>query len=243
MSQRYITAVMLLLIAWTGGAWAGPKGQYWDVAMIARSHGSYETLHDATGKPLGKFPVRKARMLMEVFDDISEAAELRPNFYITTGSAPNAFATDWYTEPMIAINFAMLRLIGNDRDMLAAVIGHEIAHLKLEHMVSNAYRMIPKAFLEAYLKDKHGNSDKGQWGLLGLQMVDTKFNRDQERASDYLGVIWAVESGYKSEGAAQLWYKMYRLHGDYPVPFLSTHPVSSERIRVLSDMGNRLRKD
>ena len=75
---------------------------------------------------------------------------------------------------------------------------------------------------------------------MAFQAYETKFSRDAERESDYLGVIWAVESGYDPMGAVHLHEGFQNRSGGHPVPFLSTHPTSSERIRTLQRLANDL---
>ena len=74
-------------------------------------------------------------------------------------------------------------------------------------------------------------------------MFDTKFSRDQERASDYLGAIWAIESGYDAWGASRFHERLLRANGNHGIPFLQSHPTSKERVRTLSEMAVRLSTD
>ena len=70
--------------------------------------------------------------------------------------------------------------------------------------------------------------------------ISTKFSRDQERQSDYLGVIWAIEAGFDPYAAAALHREMSRQSFKLNIPFISSHPSDKERIASLSDLAERL---
>jgi predicted Zn-dependent protease len=72
------------------------------------------------------------------------------------------------------------------------------------------------------------------------ELIDTKFSRDQERQSDYLGVIWALESDFSPYGAVSLHTRFLNYKGDKGITFLSSHPSSEERIRTLTETAERL---
>ena len=100
---------------------------------------------------------------------------------------------------IIGINFGMLDLLGLDVHMVAALIGHELGHLKLDH----------------------GEDHKTRRRTDMLTAANTRYSRDNEREADYLGAIWAVEAGYDPDGAVRLQELVYKktrhLSGGFPV--------------------------
>ena len=94
----------------------------------------------------------------------------------------------------MAINTDMLRLAGDSDDMMAAVIGHELGHLKAEHLTKGAAAAATVTMLGVILgavidanQAKHGNNTQGAGvalGSLGAGLVTSKFSRDQEREAD-----------------------------------------------------------
>ncbi len=121
---------------------------------------------------------------------------------------------------VIGINFKMLDMLGTDVHMAAALIGHELAHLRLDHGAEH--------------KDKPSRHE---------QNVDSaRYRRDNEREADYLGIIWAVEAGYDPEGAVRLRDNPIRKRGACR-GYCITHPLSVERIMKSKSLARRLSRD
>lgn len=121
---------------------------------------------------------------------------------------------------VVGINFAMLDMLATDVDMVAALIGHELAHLKL----------------------KHGEDPKQQHRTqVSMQTAAaTKYSRDNEREADYLGTVWAVEAGYDPQGAVRLQELLYQHTRFKGGAFVGSHPSSTERIAILKSLARRL---
>ena len=119
---------------------------------------------------------------------------------------------------VIGINFGMLDLLGLDVHMAAALIGHELGHLKLNHGADHANRRTTGA----------------------LTASNTRYSRDNEREADYLGAIWAVEAGYDPQGAVRLQELVYKKSKHLSGGFSGTHPSSIERITKLKSLARRL---
>ena len=121
---------------------------------------------------------------------------------------------------VIGINFKMLEILGVDVHMAAALIGHELAHLRLDHGAEH--------------KSKPPRHE---------QDVDSaRYRRDNEREADYLGIIWAVEAGYDPEGAVRLRDNPIRKKGACR-GYCITHPLSVERIMKSKSLARRLSRD
>ena len=112
---------------------------------------------------------------------------------------------------IVSINFGMLDLIGHDVHIAAALIGHELAHIKLEHGKTRK------------------NADHGY----GVE--ETRFMRDQERDADYLGMIWAIEAGYDPEGRLRLEENKKGKNR-----YSKSHPSSRERLIKSRSLARRL---
>lgn len=215
---RYLTITIFIFITFLNNANAN-----WRVSELARSPSKVIRLEGQQNNSVKIINTQQMIYLYAVMQSISKVAELNTDFIISSGELPNAFAT--VTENgigIIVLNFAMLDIIGDDLDMAASIIGHELAHLKLHHINEH---------IEAITKYKnHSFSAK-----------NTKYSRDNEREADYLGVIWAIEAGYKPEGAIKLQKKLYDLYKESNFPITSiSHPSSIERLTVLKSLVRRL---
>ncbi len=72
------------------------------------------------------------RLLLAHFR-ITRAAAVQAELVIVDGNDPNAFVGLMNQRHVIAINIALLKLIEDDIDEFAALIGHEAAHLAKGH--------------------------------------------------------------------------------------------------------------
>lgn len=125
---------------------------------------------------------------------------------------------------------------------LAAVLGHEIAHALREHtrerlseqMVANGVISIGAALL--------GLGDTAQQGaqFAYMGMMGLPHSRQQETEADRIGVELAARAGYDPRAAVTLWQKMSQLGGSEPLPFLSTHPSSADRLKDLTNYSQRV---
>lgn len=124
-------------------------------------------------------------------------------------------------------------------DQLAAVIGHEVAHVQAEH---------PNARLSAqYATDAglsliqvlaQGTRFEGQQvmallGVGGQVGVMLPFSRSQESEADILGLRYMAQAGFDPRAAVTLWQNMGKVGGGGGPAFLSTHPSGEQRIEIL----------
>ena len=119
---------------------------------------------------------------------------------------------------IVGINFAMLDLLGLDVHMAAALLGHELGHLKLNH------------------GEDHKTRRRTDIRTAG----NTRYSRDNEREADYLGAIWAVEAGYDPQGAVRLQELLYKKTKHLSGGFSGSHPSSIERVTKLKSLARRL---
>jgi predicted Zn-dependent protease len=122
---------------------------------------------------------------------------------------------------------------------LAAVIGHEIAHVQAEHAnarLSTQFAADAGLSLVQALGQGTVLESRTAMAMLGLGAqvgVLLPFNRAQEREADVLGLQYMARAGYDPEAAVQLWRNMAEAGGAGGPSFLSTHPSGAERIAAL----------
>lgn len=233
---------MLLNICGIGIAHA-EKVLFWDFDRLASSPEEVISLKVPYQTAPLEIETLQLRVISRTFQQIKTAAELNPRLLLMSGKQANAAAGPVDGKPTVLINTAMLQLIGYNPDEWAALLGHELAHLKLEHSAKGAGRDLALKLLKVAVNAYFDYSIASQYAShYTALLLDAKFSRDQERQSDYLGVIWALESDYSPYGAVSMHTKFLKEHGTGGIPFLSTHPTSKERIDSLSDMADRLTK-
>lgn len=122
---------------------------------------------------------------------------------------------------------------------LAAVIGHEIAHVEAQHAnarLSAQYAADEGLSLVQALGQGTVLQSQTAMELLGLGAqvgLLLPFGRAQEREADVLGLNHMAKAGFDPGAALQLWQNMGELSGSKRPSFLSTHPSSGERIDAL----------
>ena len=143
----------------------------------------------------------------------------------------------------IAIYTGMLDVTKN-KNGLAAVMGHEIAHAVAKHSVERASRgvilntstQLIDIFSGGRLSQVNRVTGMNTVGLLSQLGIMNPFSRTQESEADYLGMIFASLSGYDIRETKKLWERMKEANkGKEPPQFMSTHPSSSKRIKDLKE--------
>jgi len=181
-------------------------------------------------------PTRTIQQLTLAHLRISRSANVYSELYIVEGDEPNAFASPHNGQRIIAINVGMIKLIGTDANQYAALIGHETAHWAKGHVDSgqtrsntlNALGTLAGVGLSAV-----GVPAAGLVTGFGVDLIDSSFNRDQEREADALGIDYMIANHYDPRAAIRLHEKFLTLDRGLHLPFLSSHPSSQERIQNL----------
>ncbi len=118
-------------------------------------------------------------------------------------------------------------------DEIAAIMGHEMSHALREHARERMSQQVATQTGIGIAASVFGLSS-GQAQLAGLAGdvgVNLPNSRTQESEADMMGVELMARAGYNPSAAITLWRKMQAVEGrGEPPQFLSTHPVSSNRI-------------
>ena len=151
----------------------------------------------------------------------------------------------------IAIYSGMLEVTKN-KNGLAAVMGHEIAHAVAKHSVERASRgallntgtQIVDILSGGKLSQVNRTTGMNTVGLLSQLGIMFPFNRKQESEADYLGLIFSSLSGYDIRETTKIWERMKEYNkGKTPSEFMSTHPSPDNRIRKIKDWTNSVTLD
>jgi len=161
---------------------------------------------------------------------------------------PNAFALPG---GKVGVNTGMFAVI-KSQDELAAVIGHEIAHVAEQHANQRISRqMLVGIGLDAVgaYTGQRTSPDRAKMtmGLLGLGAqvgVMLPNSRDQEAEADRVGQETMARAGFNPDGAVQLWQHMMTAGRDgAPPQILSTHPDPQNRVRKLAERSPSLQPE
>lgn len=112
---------------------------------------------------------------------------------------------------------------------LAAVLGHEIAHLTQDHVMKRARKESRNDAL-VILGDAAtgGLGDLVREGTtLGLSLP---YDRKQESQADLVGLGYMADAGFDPRSALYLWKNMMKSNKGTPPEFLSNHPADQRRL-------------
>jgi len=129
--------------------------------------------------------------------------------------------------------------VAKNQDQLAAVIGHEIAHVQANHsnerlstsQLAGYGAEISKVAIEGSEYQELGMAALGLGVQYGVMMP---YGRAQESESDVLGLQLMNKAGFDAKQSVELWKNMAKASGgNEPMEFLSTHPSNKTRINNL----------
>uniref|UniRef100_A0A0B7K959 Cytochrome b5 heme-binding domain-containing protein n=1 Tax=Bionectria ochroleuca TaxID=29856 RepID=A0A0B7K959_BIOOC len=140
----------------------------------------------------------------------------------------------------------LIRVCGN-RDALAAVMGHEIAHAVAAHsaerMSAACVANLTSGSLFFLIGALPGLALFGLWSLSGGRFIQNylfslPMTRKMESEADYIGLMMMAEAGFDPRAAIGYWERMQSLarRGGQEVPeLLSTHPSNENRIEKMKE--------
>lgn len=139
----------------------------------------------------------------------------------------------------VAVYTGMLP-ITRDEAGLAAVLGHEIAHVLARH---GGERLSQQMGVQTVTQVLAGMSSSnpatvqlvsaalGAGASVGVLLP---WGRAQESEADHLGLILMAKAGYDPRASLDLWRRMAEASkGQRPPEFLSTHPAEATRIQQI----------
>lgn len=140
-------------------------------------------------------------------------------FHVVRDPSVNAFALPG---GQVFVTTGLLGFLESEAE-LAAVIGHEMAHIDLQHCLDQ-YRY------EAAL----GENDAARLADFIRQAHARAYSQQQEYDADSRGVLYALSSGYDPTAAARVFRRLARQESAGPAsgllaPYLQSHPSNSDR--------------
>lgn len=148
----------------------------------------------------------------------------------------------------VVVNSGLV-LAADNASELASVIAHELSHINQRHIsraIDENQRLqwpMIAAMLAGILLSAAGGGQAGQAAMTASAAYGAQtqlhFSRDFEREADRIGIQAMAGAGYDPSGMPDFFEKLQswnRLQAGNPMEFLSTHPLTLDRI---ADTRNR----
>ncbi len=204
-------------------------------------------------KAIGKSFMRQVRARMSVVDDpevedyiqsLGDALAASTNerhsgftFFVVGSNAINAFAAPG---GYIGVNSGLI-VASNSESELAGVMAHEIAHVTQRHIARRFEAMDRMtgpmlAAMAAAILVGTQSPDAGMAAAAAAQGAAAQMQLDYTRANeleaDRVGIQTLANAGFDPQGMPDFFERLQRASRYYSLPpeFLSTHPVTANRI-------------
>jgi len=120
--------------------------------------------------------------------------------------------------------------VATTQDELAAVIGHEVAHVTEQHSLERANQELVTGNI-VNIGSAAVGGNMGQMIAMGADLgIFLPYGRAQESEADVVGLEYMAGAGFDPRASVQLWKNMEAKAGGGPPQFLSTHPSATNRI-------------
>jgi metalloendopeptidase OMA1, mitochondrial len=159
-------------------------------------------------------------------------------FVLFDNDEPNAFALPG---GKVGIHTGILNITQNEAG-LAAVMGHEVAHVSARHAGERLSEQLVLSGLATGASIGLANNKRARdiamvaFGVGAPLAVILPHSRRQESEADRIGTIYMAKAGYNPREAIAFWQR-FQAHnanrGGRPPAFLSTHPTDAQRIQNL----------
>jgi Zn-dependent protease with chaperone function len=158
-------------------------------------------------------------------------------FHVVPQKEINAFALPG---GQMFINIGTITAATNESE-LAGVMGHEMAHVYMQHSAKQAGKAQTTSMLSGLASMALGMSGMGdmagglvgQLGQMGIQMgtqgLMMKYSRGDESQADAVGAVILYKAGHNPQGMADFFKTMAAQGGQAPPQWLSSHPNPGNR--------------
>ncbi|MBW3623317.1 MAG: M48 family metalloprotease [Armatimonadetes bacterium] len=189
-----------------------------------------------------KYRVSRDRRLNSMVQDIGHdmaRVSNRPNlpwqFKVLDDPMVNAVALPG---GIIYVFRGLIDQVRGDRDMLAGVLAHEVAHVSAKHHTEMMEKQMTGNLLIGLLTKGKTRDIAG----LFSNIYALKFSRNDEYESDKLGIRFATRAGYDPYGLPEFLQVLERSGGRGAPIWLSSHPSTGERVRRARQYASEARR-
>lgn len=177
----------------------------------------------------------------------ADTPEFQYHFFVVNSGQINAFAMPG---GYVGVNSGLILAAENESE-LASVLAHEIAHVAQRHMARQmaAAQKINARTVALVLAGLLLGSQNPQAGsaavmssVAGAQQQALAYSREHEREADRIGMQILASSGFDPHGMGNFFEELMRAsrYQDRPPPFLSTHPMTQQRVAEAEERADQL---
>lgn len=237
--------ILLLVAALVSGCATSHPQKLWDATAMADMPYTTALLHEKGSEKISAINIADIQQMVQIKERVETAAgSLKPKLFLASGNEPNGFSVGTVHGPIIAVSVGMVNMIDKDEDAMAALIGHELAHLYLDHGLKQQeredYRTAASVAL-SFALGMVGVPAAFELTNAATSTFTKQFSRDEEHEADQAGVEYMVKAGFDPFGSVRLQEKLGAASGRNLLPFVSTHPTNSERIAKMKRLAMKLK--
>jgi predicted Zn-dependent protease len=195
--------------------------------------------------------VAEGTALLAMYEPLAREAGIDAALFVSDSADLNAYATRNGAEAIVVVHQGLVTHLAGDRDAVAAVLAHEIAHHAKGHPDAIVERAERNATAAAILGTvvgvavghDHGHLAGAASGAavgIGADLLVLRFSRSQELEADALAMALLDATGHDPAAMIRLHEALAKLSAGRNIPLLSTHPTGKKRIaraeRVLAQL-------
>ncbi len=162
--------------------------------------------------------------------------QLEYHFAVLDTPVPNAFAAPG---GYVYLTRGILALMNSEAELIS-VLGHEIGHISARHSVARlSYGMVTEVVLGAASAVSEEFASFRDVAGLGTQLIFLSYSRRDEHEADDLAVEYSRKAGYSPLEMQSFFNTLERMSpsdGTRVPSFLSTHPLSRQRIERIAEL-------
>lgn len=197
-----------------------PNSAWWH--KVAQSQNPKDIYFNAAANLSG------LKMLAQVRERMINVASQPVHIAIQNSGTVNAFARQESGYNLIIFTTGFIQQFGNDADVLANTLGHELAHHALGHINSKSE---PESL---------AHNDSGL--VLAKRDVLPREIQAKELDADKAGIEYAIKAGYSACGGYRLFAYLKNTLPHAMDASQSSHPAISERMDLANKINMKLQK-
>lgn len=167
-----------------------------------------------------------AAAVRELGAKLTAGSRYQYEFHVTEDKTINAFALPG---GVVVVNTGLLAAAKRPEE-LAGVLAHEVQHVELRHSLRSMVKELGLRGLWAAFTGDLGGTMAGQ---AAFKLTTLRFSRDAESDADSHGFNTLVRLEVDPKGMVDFFGTMGKAEGASPPAWLSTHPASEARQKVL----------